>query len=90
MTEFIKKKEVKKNQGRDYKVLLAKFYESVAKNEDAAIQAFGDSLAAIREIWEPETTARNLRLIRKAREKRNEIIQWSDEIELELEKRAKK
>lgn len=62
----------------------------LAKNEDAALIALGDSLAAIREVWEPETTARNLRLIREAREKRNDKIQWAEEIERELEKRAKK
>jgi hypothetical protein len=62
----------------------------LAKNEEAALKAFGDSLAAIREVWEPETTARNLRLIREARERRNEIIQWADEIEKELDKRARK
>jgi hypothetical protein len=62
----------------------------LAKNEEAALIAFGDSLAAIREVWEPETTARNLRLIREAREKRNEKIQWAEEIEKELEKRARK
>jgi len=61
----------------------------LAKNEDEALKAFGDSLAAIREVWEPETTARNLRLIREARERRNEIIQWADEIEKELDKRAR-
>jgi MAP3K TRAFs-binding domain len=60
----------------------------LAKNEDAALIAFGDSLAEIREVWEPETTARNLRLIREAREKRNEKIQWADEIEKELDKRT--
>ena len=61
----------------------------LGKNEDAALKAFGDSLASIREVWEPETTARNLKLIREAREKRNEKIQWADEIEKELIKRVK-
>ena len=61
----------------------------LAKNEDAALKTFGDALASIREVWEPETTARNLKLIREAREKRNEKIQWADEIEKELIKRAK-
>ena len=62
----------------------------LAKNEDAASTALGDTLASIREVWEPETTARNLRLIREAREKRNENIQWANEIEMELDKRARK
>lgn len=62
----------------------------LAKNEDAALKTLGDSLASIREVWEPETTARNLRLIREAREKRDEKIQWAEEIEKELDKRTKK
>jgi len=53
-------------------------------------KTFGDSLASIREIWEPETTARNLKLIREVREQRNETIQWAFEIEKELEKRTQK
>jgi len=71
----------------DYATLLE--LAVLAKNEDAALIALGDSLAAIREVWEPETTARNLRLIREAREKRNDKIQWAEEIEKELEKRTK-
>jgi len=70
----------------DYATLLE--LAVLAKNEDAALIALGDSLAAIREVWEPETTARNLRLIREAREKRNDKIQWAEEIEKELEKRT--
>ena len=42
----------------------------LGKNEDKAAQSLGDALANIREPWEPETTLRNLRLIREAREKR--------------------
>ena len=60
----------------------------LAKDEDAATKAFGDSLASIREVWEPETTARNLKLIREVREKRNEKINWADEIEKELKRKA--
>ena len=70
----------------DYATLLE--LAVLAKNEDAALIALGDSLAAIREVWEPETTARNLRLIWEAREKRNDKIQWAEEIEKELEKRT--
>ena len=39
-------------------------------DEDRAQTALGEALAAVREPWEPETTARNLRLIREARERR--------------------
>lgn len=59
----------------------------LAKDEERATKAFSDALAAIREVWEPETTARNLRLIREARERRGEKITWAEEIEKELEKR---
>jgi hypothetical protein len=40
--------------------------------------------AAIREIWEPETTARTLRLIREACERRTEAKPWMLQIETEL------
>jgi tetratricopeptide (TPR) repeat protein len=42
----------------------------------------------IREKWEPETTARNLRLIREARERQGESVPWAVAIEQELNKRA--
>ena len=45
-----------------------------------------NSVAAVREIWEPETTARNLRLIRSARSARGEKIKWLDKIISALEK----
>jgi tetratricopeptide (TPR) repeat protein len=58
------------------------------KDEDAALKAASDSLAAIREVWEPETTARNLRLIREARTRRGETVAWADRIENELVRRS--
>jgi hypothetical protein len=60
----------------------------LAKDEGRAIAALGDALAAVREVWEPETTARNLRLIREARERRQEPVPWATEIEDELNRRA--
>ena len=39
-------------------------------NRDMAAQALGDALANVRERWEPETTARNIRLIRETRQAR--------------------
>ncbi len=61
----------------------------LAKDEQAALTHLASSVGAIREVWEPETTARNLRLIREAREERNEVPpSWSRGIEEELEKRA--
>ncbi len=61
----------------------------LAKHQATALAALGDALAAVREKWEPETTARNLRLIREARKRRGENLAWALEAEQELEKRAK-
>jgi hypothetical protein len=43
----------------------------------------------VRESWEPETTANNLSLIRRARERRGEDASWIGEIEAELSAKAK-
>jgi hypothetical protein len=72
----------------DYATLLE--LAVLAKDEKEADKTFGDSLASIREPWEPETTARNLKIIRKAREKRSERIKWAYEIEKKLNKKAVK
>jgi tetratricopeptide (TPR) repeat protein len=64
----------------------------LAKDRGRAERALPDALAAIREKWEPETTARNLRLIREARAARGEdpmSIDWIDQIERELSNGAK-
>jgi hypothetical protein len=58
-------------------------------DEAGAAEALGSALAAVREVWEPETTARNLRLIREAREQRGEPVAWAAEIEHALLRRAK-
>ncbi|HET6975693.1 MAG TPA: TRAFs-binding domain-containing protein [Pyrinomonadaceae bacterium] len=60
----------------------------LAKDEQRAGSALGDALALVREVWEPETTLRNLRLIREARERRNESQDWYKEIEEALEQSA--
>ena len=63
----------------------------LAKDRGRAETALADALAAIREKWEPETTARNLRLIREARAARGEdpvSIDWIDRIEHELSSAA--
>jgi hypothetical protein len=44
----------------------------------------GKALAAVREAWEPETTARNIGLIRNARHGRGEDVDWLEEILAEL------
>jgi tetratricopeptide (TPR) repeat protein len=61
----------------------------LAKDQSRAMDALGNALAAVRESWEPETTARNLRLIREARERRQDEIPWPVEIENELSMKAK-
>ena len=60
----------------------------IAENEAAAGDALGDALAAIRELWEPETTVRNLRLIREARERQGIAKPWMLEVEKELAKKG--
>ena len=62
----------------------------LAADENSASAALDQAVAAIREPWEPETTARNLRLIREARMARNEAPPWATEIEEELDRQAKR
>lgn len=62
----------------------------LAKDEPGANTAAAEALAAVRERWEPETTARNLRLIREARERRKEEVPWARQIEEALTERAQK
>jgi hypothetical protein len=50
----------------------------------AALLALSRALPCIREKWEPETTVRNLRLIREKREARGTASSWAKEIEDEL------
>lgn len=56
----------------------------LSKDPNAAAAALADALASVREVWEPETTLRNLRLIRNRREARGEEVDWLLEIEREL------
>ncbi len=60
----------------------------LGKDEQAAKAALRTALPLIREVWEPETTVRNLRLIREARERRNEQLPWTLTIEHALAARA--
>ncbi|MBF0344786.1 MAG: DUF4071 domain-containing protein [Nitrospirae bacterium] len=71
----------------DYATLLE--LQVIAKDKVEALETLSKALAAIREKFEPETTQRNLRLIREARHQRGEILSWDEEIEVELAKRAK-
>jgi tetratricopeptide (TPR) repeat protein len=60
----------------------------LAKDEARAAAALSDALASVREPWEPETTARNLRLIGDARERRRESVAWANEVEQALMHRS--
>jgi tetratricopeptide (TPR) repeat protein len=60
----------------------------LAGSEHAAEEALGDALAAVREKWEPETTARNLRLIRQARERHRMDVGWVAVLEKQLDQAA--
>jgi tetratricopeptide (TPR) repeat protein len=54
------------------------------RDRDEALAGATAALAAIREPWEPKSTAYNLSLIRESRAERGETIDWADEIEREL------
>jgi hypothetical protein len=60
------------------------------KDEDLAKSALSDALASIREPFEPETTARNLKIIREARGRRQEPspLAWAKQIEERLDSAA--
>jgi len=60
----------------------------LAEDRQGASKALADISLAIRESWEPEVTARNLRLIRQARERRGGKIAWIVKIEQSMLKRA--
>jgi hypothetical protein len=61
----------------------------LARDEERALDALGNALASVREVWEPETTARNLLLIREAWENHGEVISWVNGIENELMRKVK-
>jgi hypothetical protein len=60
----------------------------LGRQQAQASGALGRALAAVREKWEPETTARNLRLIRESRQRRGENIPWALETEQELMRKS--
>ena len=53
----------------------------LGEDEAGANKSLANAAAAVREKWEPETTARNLRLIREARERRKQDLPWMIQIE---------
>lgn len=58
------------------------------EEQEAAEASLADALAHVREPWEPETTARNLALIREARARRGSALPWAFEIEGEFTRAA--
>ena len=56
----------------------------LADNREEAEKRLGSAMLEIRESFEPQTTVRNLRLIRAAGERRGEEVAWIKEIEQEL------
>jgi hypothetical protein len=72
----------------DYATLLE--LAVLAKDEQRAKDAAAKAMSLMREGWEAETTRRNLRLIREARERRHELVPWANEVEETLENRVKR
>lgn len=62
--------------------------EVLASHEPEAMDALTAAVGLIRETWEPETTARNIRLIRVARECRGSAEPWLSTVEHELATRS--
>ena len=60
----------------------------LADDEGEAAGWLGKALAAVRETWEPASTANNLKLIREARRGRGVEQPWLDEMIGELEEAA--
>jgi hypothetical protein len=58
----------------------------LSKDIQKAIKSLGSALAHLRESWEAETTLRNLRLINEARERRQDIVGWTKQIEQAIQK----
>lgn len=58
----------------------------LARDEAGAQAALSDALAHVREPWEAETTARNLRLIRETRESRGRPWAAAGDLEAQLER----
>ena len=70
----------------DYATLLE--LAILAKDKEASFNFLAKALTLLREGWEGETTLKNLRIIREAREKRNdEVLPWTKKIEDSIEKK---
>jgi hypothetical protein len=60
----------------------------MAKDETGGRNALAQTLAAVREPWEAESTANNLKLVREARERRADGVHWAEVLERELLRKA--
>ena len=61
----------------------------LAKDKEVAMKSLCSALPLLREPWEAETSIRNLRLIREARERRQDTVEWTKQIEQALENKSK-
>jgi hypothetical protein len=52
----------------------------LARDESAGDEALSRALTLVREPWEPETTARNLHVIRQARLRRSQPASWIEDL----------
>jgi hypothetical protein len=69
----------------DYATLLE--LAILAKDREASFNFLSKALTHLREDWEGQTTLRNVRMIGKAREKRDEVLPWIKKIEDVIEKK---
>ena len=58
----------------------------IERNWTTAMSFLSDALANVREPFEPQTTAKNLRYILESRKERNENVEMEEEIIRELER----
>lgn len=70
----------------DYATLLE--VGVLREDREEAGNALADALAGVREVWEPESTVENLRMIREARQERGRDGSWIQEIENALNRRS--
>ena len=57
-------------------------------NEEMVMDVLSDTLAAVREPWEPDSTLQSLRRLRLAREQRGPVPAWMTEVEQALQRAA--
>ena len=57
-------------------------------NEEMVMDVLSDTLAAVREPWEPDSTLQSLRRLRLAREQRGPVPAWMTEVEQALQQAA--